>query len=138
MSSLLRCPAGPNNLALSRFYMRSFARAIEEGQHAVKIDPKKLLYRSNVAFHEMYSGRLDDAIRDAGEAIELNPARPKPHLAIALSQFVPGEDSRRRGRIPSLHRNRDAAGAGEIANSHDHRQGKPGRNPGGNFHVDLG
>lgn len=83
--------AGPNNLALSLFYMRNFTRAIEEGQNAVKIDPKKFLYRSNVALYEMYSGRFDDAIRDAGEAGKLNPTHPKPYLATALSQLGEGK-----------------------------------------------
>ena len=83
--------AGPNNLALSLFYMRDFTRAIEEGQRAVRIDPKKFLYRSNVALYEMYSGRFDACIRDAGEAIKLNATHPKPYLATALSQFAQGK-----------------------------------------------
>ena len=83
--------AGPDNLALSLFYARNFGRAVEEGQRAVKIDPKKFLYRSNVALYEMYSGRFDDALRDAGEAIKINPADPKPQLVTALSQFAEGK-----------------------------------------------
>src|ERR1017187_934713 len=50
----------------------------------------------------------------------------------------PGNPARGRSRLPLLHGHRHAAGAGEIADFHDHRQGEGGRKSGGDFDVDLG
>src|SRR6185436_14056861 len=54
-----------NNLALCSTYMRNMPRAVEEMRQAVKILPKRALYRENLAVYADYSGDFATAEQEA-------------------------------------------------------------------------
>jgi eukaryotic-like serine/threonine-protein kinase len=83
--------AGLIDLATAYFFHRNFEAARREGQRAIQINPKKVLYRSNAALYAMYAGEFEDAIKGAAEAIKLNPSSTSPYIAMALSQFALGK-----------------------------------------------
>ncbi|HXA52604.1 MAG TPA: protein kinase, partial [Candidatus Acidoferrum sp.] len=83
--------AGRINLATAYFFNRNFEAARKEGQRAIEISPKNVLYRSNAALYAMYAGQFDEAVKMAGEASKLNPGATSPYLATALSQFALGK-----------------------------------------------
>jgi tetratricopeptide (TPR) repeat protein len=57
--------AAHNNLALCSTQLRNMPKAVEEMQIAVKILPKRLLYRENLALYAAYSGDFQTAEREA-------------------------------------------------------------------------
>jgi tetratricopeptide (TPR) repeat protein len=90
--------AGQSNLALSLFYLHNFKRAFDEGRRLVDQNKKNVLYRSNVACYAMYAGQFEDAIREAAEALKLNPAAVTPLKVtglslVALGRFAEANDT---------------------------------------------
>ncbi len=57
--------AAHNNLALCSTQLRNMPKAVEEMQIAVKILPKRLLYRENLALYAAYSSDFQTAEREA-------------------------------------------------------------------------
>src|SRR5262245_65767789 len=64
---------GHANLALSRFYTRDLAGAVEENRRVSQIYPKYIAARNNGALYAMYAGQFDTAIAEADEVLTLNP-----------------------------------------------------------------
>ena len=58
--------AARNNRALCMTHLRRMPEALEEMRQAVKILPKRALYRVNLALYEAYSGDFQAAEREAG------------------------------------------------------------------------
>jgi tetratricopeptide (TPR) repeat protein len=82
--------AGQNNLVLASFFLHDFKRAIDAGRRLADQNRKNVLYRSNVACYAMYAGQFDDALREAAEALKLNPTAATPQKVTALSLFALG------------------------------------------------
>jgi tetratricopeptide (TPR) repeat protein len=77
--------AGQLNLATAYLYLRDFKRAIDAGRRLADQNKKNVFYRSNLAAYAMYAGQFQDAIREASEALKLNPNANTPLKVNALS-----------------------------------------------------
>ena len=83
--------AAGSNLALSYFYGRNVARAIQEQQKIVNQHPENVLYRGNLALYAMYGGQFDLARAQAAEVLKRSPDYGGAFVAKALSEFAQGK-----------------------------------------------
>jgi len=82
--------AGLTNLAYGYFLTRDMALAAEAGAKAVKIYPKNILARGNLALFYMYAGDFDAAFAEAAKALELQPGYESAFVCQAVSELVRG------------------------------------------------
>lgn len=97
------------NLALAAFYTRDMSRALELERQVMAIYPKSVIGRSNFALYAMYAGDFTTAEREAGLALQLNPAYFKAVIATALAQLAQG---RRDEAIASYRKLADLSASG--------------------------
>jgi serine/threonine protein kinase/Flp pilus assembly protein TadD len=113
--------AGLANLALAYFYRRDMARAVDVGRRAVEIYPKNVIRRTNLALFTLYASDFEGAVREALEVLELNPAREKAFVTLAMAQAALGrpDDARdtyaRLQRVSQNGRSMAAAGLADLA-----------------------
>src|SRR5262249_8951832 len=77
-----------NNLALCQTYMRNLPQAVDEMRQAVKILPRRALYRDNLALYSAYSGDFTTAEQ------EIRPMQQPSVwglLALADAQLLQGQ-----------------------------------------------
>ena len=60
-----------NNLSFCLADLRMLRRAVETEQHAVKILPKRSMYRANLAAYLAFSGDFQTAAKEASESVKL-------------------------------------------------------------------
>jgi tetratricopeptide (TPR) repeat protein len=77
--------AGHNNLALAYLNTMNPRRAMEEGQRALEIYPKNLLYLGNYALFTMYAGDFEGAAKAAERLIAENPTYYPAYLPLAVT-----------------------------------------------------
>jgi len=77
--------AGHNNLALAYLNTMNPRKAMEEGQRALEIYPKNLLYLGNQALFTMYASDFEGAVKAAASLIEENPAYYPAYLPLAVA-----------------------------------------------------
>ena len=80
--------AGHSNLALSYFYTRNFAKALEHGHRATEIYGTSPKFRSNNALYAMYAGDFATAGRDAAELVRDHPTYYRAYLPIAMAAIA--------------------------------------------------
>src|SRR5439155_26139887 len=80
--------AGHSNLAIAHFFLRNFAKALEEGRRAVDLYPKNETFRSNIALYAMYAGDFEAAAREARSLIEQNPRFAKADLPFGVAALA--------------------------------------------------
>jgi tetratricopeptide (TPR) repeat protein/tRNA A-37 threonylcarbamoyl transferase component Bud32 len=80
--------AGHSNLALSYFYTRNFAKALEHGHGATEIYGTSPKFRSNNALYAMYAGDFATAGRDASELVRDHPTYYRGYLPIAMAAIA--------------------------------------------------
>ena len=80
--------AGHSNLALSYFYTRNFAKALEHGHRATEIYGTSPKFRSNNALYAMYAGDFATAGRDASELVRDHPTYYRAYLPIAMAAIA--------------------------------------------------
>jgi tetratricopeptide (TPR) repeat protein len=107
-----------NNLATCLSYERELPRAIEEMRQAIRILPKRALYRVNLALYSAYSGNFKAAEE---EARALQGPSLFGSIARAFSQLLQGqlrpaaETYQAIGRISDLGASYRASGLGDLA-----------------------
>lgn len=69
---------------------RNFTEAIAKYTDAIALDPTNVVYFSNRAAAYTSNQELENAVRDAERAIELDPSAPKPYSRLGLAQFSLG------------------------------------------------
>jgi tetratricopeptide (TPR) repeat protein/tRNA A-37 threonylcarbamoyl transferase component Bud32 len=88
--------AAHNNLAVTQFSQLNFAKALEQGQLAIKIYPKSFKYRANYALYAMYAGDF----KTAGETARMLVAEDKTfataYLPLAMEALAAGDVARAR------------------------------------------
>jgi Flp pilus assembly protein TadD len=77
-----------NNLALCATHLRDLPRALDEMRAAVKLLPRRALYRTNLALYAAYAG---DAQTAAKEARALGEPDVFGSVALAFSQLLEGQ-----------------------------------------------
>jgi tetratricopeptide (TPR) repeat protein len=82
--------AGWANLALVWAVQRDMAKAVEYGREPLKIYPKNVAQRSNLAWYLLYDGQYGEAITQAKQALEFNRAYVKAYVVMALAQLAQG------------------------------------------------
>jgi serine/threonine protein kinase/tetratricopeptide (TPR) repeat protein len=82
--------AGWANLALAWSLKRDMAQATEYGRRAVKIYPKNVAQRCNLAWYLMFAGQYREAITEASKALEYNRGYEKAYIVAALSKLAQG------------------------------------------------
>ncbi|MGE5199129.1 MAG: protein kinase domain-containing protein, partial [Rhodospirillaceae bacterium] len=110
--------AAHNNLALCSTYLRNLPKAVEEMKQAVKILPKRALYRLNLALYADYASAFEAAGQEAG-------AMPDPGvfglLALAFAQLGQGQLAQAAqtyeavGKIDAQGASYAASGLGDLA-----------------------
>ena len=83
--------SGHNGLANAYFNTLNFAGALDEAREALKIYPKSVIYRNNLALFAMYAGDFDTAAKEAGTVIEQDATYHKAYLALAMSALAAGD-----------------------------------------------
>src|SRR5262249_48460620 len=107
-----------NNLALCQTYMRNLPQALDEMRQAVKILPKRTLYRENLALYATYSS-------DSAAAEQEIRRLPQPSVfglsALAYSQLLQGQIAQATetyqaiGKVDELGPSYMASGIADIA-----------------------
>jgi tetratricopeptide (TPR) repeat protein len=80
--------AGHSNLALSYFYTRNFAKALEHGNRATDIYGTSPKFRSNNALYAMYAGDFEAAARNASELLRDHPSYYRAYLPVAMAAIA--------------------------------------------------
>jgi tetratricopeptide (TPR) repeat protein/predicted Ser/Thr protein kinase len=107
-----------NNLALCLTKLREIPKALDEMKNVVKILPKRVLYRENLALYAGYSGDFQTA-----ETVARDTAEPGmlTLLALTFSQILQGQLDRAAetyqslGKIDALGASYMASGLGDLA-----------------------
>jgi tetratricopeptide (TPR) repeat protein/tRNA A-37 threonylcarbamoyl transferase component Bud32 len=73
-----------NNLTFARFMLLDFPGAKMSAAALVPLAPNKQMYRSNLALYGMYAGDFDLAVREARQAIALNPKNGLTYVPLAV------------------------------------------------------
>ena len=76
--------AGHSNLALSYFYTRNFAKALEHGHRATEIYGTSPKFRSNNALYAMYAGDFATAAAESKKVLAEQPDYRDAYLSIAM------------------------------------------------------
>jgi tetratricopeptide (TPR) repeat protein len=66
------------------------SKALEEGRHAVELNPKNVGHRHNLALYADYAGEFDSAAKEASSVLSMNPKDVHGLLAMAMAQV--GQD----------------------------------------------
>ena len=80
--------SGHNNLANAYFNTLQFSKALEEERQALRIYPKSVLYRNNLALFAMYAGDFETAGAEARTVIEQEKTFHKAYLAQAMAALA--------------------------------------------------
>jgi eukaryotic-like serine/threonine-protein kinase len=91
-----------SNLAYAYFLNRNMAKAQEIERHAADRNPASVAQRSNLALYALYAGDFADAVREAQEALKLNPSSEEPVRTLALAQLGQGQNELAEGTYKSL------------------------------------
>lgn len=94
--------AGIANLALSNFYQRNMAAAVEVGRRAVVLSPANVLQENNLALYQMYAGEFEDAIRQFNHVLVANPAFEKAYVGLGLSNLALGKNPEANAALEKL------------------------------------
>ena len=81
--------AARNNLALCLTFLRDIPKALEEMRQAVRILPKRAMYRYNLALYASYGGNFQTGEQEARTAHELGS--PLGLLSLAFAQLGQGQ-----------------------------------------------
>ena len=81
---------GLSNLAVAHMLHRDMERALEVGRKASAIYPMNVLRKNNVALFAMYSGKFEEAEKQAAAVLEMNKEFPKAYVAMGVSQLALG------------------------------------------------
>lgn len=79
------------NVAICYTYLRNIPKVIETLQKAVAIFPKDARFRMNLTEGYLYGGKFDDAAREAGEVLKLNPSFERAYAAKAVAALATGK-----------------------------------------------
>ena len=82
---------GYSNLALAYFYLRDMAKALEQGRHALDLEPRGVLQRNNLALYAVYAGDYVTAETEAGKVLEQSPGHVNAYGALAMAQIGRGK-----------------------------------------------
>ena len=104
--------AARNNLALCSTYLRQLPKALEEMRHVIKILPKRMLYRENLALYAAYSGDFKTA---EDEARGMQQQGLFGMLALAFAQLLQGQLPQATETYQSLTKIDDDLGASYTA-----------------------
>jgi eukaryotic-like serine/threonine-protein kinase len=80
--------AGYSNLALAYSYRRDMSKAVEEGRHAVAVNPKGIIERINVSLYATYAGDFAAGEKEANEVLSLDANDAYGYRALALAQLA--------------------------------------------------
>ena len=111
--------AARNNLALCSTYLRNMPKALDEMRRAVRILPKRALYRLNLALYAAYAGDFQTGEREARTAQELGS--PLGLLPLAFAQLGRGqlpqasETYQTLGKVNAQGASYAASGLGDLA-----------------------
>lgn len=83
--------AGLSNLALTEFYRRDMAKAVQLGLQVTRAAPGVVFYKNNAALYALYAGDFAAAQKEAAGVLAINPAHAKGLLTQALSQLATGK-----------------------------------------------
>lgn len=83
--------AGHGNLGMAYMLMGHPDLAANEAREALKIYPRNLKQRYNLALYQMYAGDFDKAIRDGSAIIEETPSYAIGYYPVALSMIATGD-----------------------------------------------
>ena len=84
---------GHANLALCYIRMREMGKALESARHASELTPHGVVQRCNYALLLAYTGKFDDADREAREALKMNPAYDAAYVTLADALIGEGKPS---------------------------------------------
>jgi serine/threonine protein kinase/Tfp pilus assembly protein PilF len=82
---------GQNNLATCYTQLRNAPEALEAAQHAVKIVPKGVGPRLNLAFISAFAGDFAASEKEARAALAIRPSAAQGYLALAEAQLGQGQ-----------------------------------------------
>jgi tetratricopeptide (TPR) repeat protein len=82
---------GYSNLAMAYFYLRDMPRALEQGRHALDLEPRGLLQRNNLALYAVYAGDYATAETEARKVIEQSSGYVNAYGALAMAQSGQGK-----------------------------------------------
>jgi tetratricopeptide (TPR) repeat protein len=110
--------AAHNNLGICAKHLRKLDTAIEESQQAVKMLPKRALYRVNLALHSSYASNFVAGEREAREVQKLIATYPASFNALVFSQLGQGqvaEAAQTYQNLEKIRASEAAAGLGDLA-----------------------
>lgn len=76
------------NLALAYYMRHDMSKALDTGRRAAEKYPDNIPYKNNVAFYALSAGDFEQAIRAAGQVLQLNPKYEKAYVALAPAQLA--------------------------------------------------
>ncbi len=82
---------GYGNLALAHFYLHDFAKALQEGRHAVELSPKAVLQQANLALYAMYAGDFAGASAAARKVLAEQRTYVSAYLPLAMDAVINGD-----------------------------------------------
>jgi tetratricopeptide (TPR) repeat protein len=74
-----------NNIALCLMQLRQIPKALADVERAVAILPQRAMYHVNVSLYSSYGGDFQNAGKEAGDVLKLNPAYPSGFQAAAFA-----------------------------------------------------
>jgi serine/threonine protein kinase/tetratricopeptide (TPR) repeat protein len=79
---------GQVNIAISYFYLRNFAKALDHGRRSVEIAPKDVMNRANYALYAMYAGDFSTAAKEGLTVTTQNPTVYRAYLPLAMAAIA--------------------------------------------------
>jgi serine/threonine protein kinase/tetratricopeptide (TPR) repeat protein len=107
-----------NNLALCASQLRQMSKAIEEMELALKVLPKSVRQRLNLAVYASYNSDFARGEREAQEVQRLDPAFPKGLIALAFAHLGQGrlpEAAAAYEKLESISPSDAASGLADVA-----------------------
>jgi tetratricopeptide (TPR) repeat protein/predicted Ser/Thr protein kinase len=94
--------SGANNLATCYAQLHNMSKAMEVGQHALRLAPKDAAAHLNFALYSCYATAFEGCEREAREVFKLNPKYEEGFVALAYSQTGESQLSQARETYQNL------------------------------------